>query len=526
MAVRVLVTESIDQVGLARLQAAPDMAVDVQADWSREELAEHIGAYQALIVRSRTWVDAGLLAGAVNLKVVGRAGVGVDNIDVTAATRRGVLVVNAPEANTISTAEHTMAMLLALARHIPTACAALRGGEWSRQRFMGVQLAGKILGVLGLGRIGSEVARRALAMDMQVLAYDPFISPEKAHQLGVTLAGVDQICTKADFVTVHTPLTAETKGLIGRRQLIQAKPGLRLVNCARGGIIDEAALLEALNEGRVAGAALDVFTTEPPTGNPLISHPHVIATPHLGASTSEAQSEAALEVVDAVLAALAGRPVRSAVNGAYLRGLLQDDKGYLDLAERSGRLFAALFDGGYSKLAFTYCGDVAQIDAEALTATILRGLLQPLAPEVNYINAGMLAEERGLIVQETRQPAAAGYTNLLTIQGSGTAGEHLLSVHLTNERLRRIVAIDGYQLHVETQGSMIVARNLDQPGIIGQVGTVLGRHGVNIGFMQVGRKSAGDMAVMVVGIDEPLREAAWRDLCELDVLRDVRLVEW
>lgn len=526
MAVKILVTENIDQAGLKRLEAEPGVSVTLETKWSAAELVASIGEYHALIVRSHTMVDANLLAAATKLKVVGRAGVGVDNIDVTAATHQGILVVNAPEANTTSTAEHTLAMMMALARNIPDACISLRQGQWERSKYMGVQLAGKKLGVLGLGRVGSEVARRAQALDMKVIAYDPFISPERARQLGVSLASVSEVCNAVDFLTVHTPLTAQTRGLVGAGELAGVRPGLRIINCARGGIVDETALLAALNDGRVAGAALDVFNEEPPQGNPLVNHPNVIVTPHLGASTHEAQTEAAIDVVDAVLHALAGQPVRSAVNSPYLRGLQQDNKGYLELTQRVGCVFADLFTGGYSHIELIYDGDITAVDAEALTASALRGILAGQAPEVNYINARMLAEERGIIISEMRRPQASGYTNMVTIRSYGSNGEHSISAHLTEKGLRRLVAIDGYHLNVEAQGEMIIARNLDQPGIIGQVGTALGKHGINISFMQVGRKIPGKLAVMAVGIDQALSAAAWEELINLKALQEVRLVQW
>lgn len=526
MGMKVLVADTIAAEGLARLQAAPGVEVVANGKITPEQLVEQIGEYNALVVRSRTQVTAEVLEAGKKLQIVGRAGVGVDNIDVSAATRRGVLVVNAPEGNTVSTAEHTIAMMAALARHIPQANASLKNGEWARNKFMGVQLAGKTLGVLGLGRVGSEVARRALGMDMQVVAYDPFVTAERARKLGVELGTVDEICKQADFITVHTPLTAETKGLIGPAQFALMKTGVRVINCARGGIIDEAALLAALQDGKVAGAALDVFVDEPPTDSPLLALPQVIATPHLGASTAEAQVGVAVDVVDTILKALDGKPVRTAVNAPYLRGLMQDEKGYLGLAEKVGRLFTALYGGGFERLEFTFAGEAAEIDAQALTAMMLRGILAPLEPDVNYVNAGIIAEERGIQVQEVREPNAGGYTNLITVRGIGPKGERSVSGNLSPEQRRRIVAIDGYRVNVEGEGTMVVAHNLDQPGIIGQVGTVLGEYGINIAFMQVGRKAVGSLAVMVLGIDHDLSDGARTKLLQIDALKDVCVVNW
>ncbi|HHW10048.1 MAG TPA: phosphoglycerate dehydrogenase [Firmicutes bacterium] len=557
MAVNVLIAETIHQAGIDRLRGEPGIVMHIMPDTAGpEELAERLARcrYEALIVRSKTKVTGELLAKAPHLKVVGRAGVGVDNIDVPAATRRGILVVNAPGANTTSTAEHTIAMMLALARRIPAACGSMKAGRWQRQQFMGTQLAGKTLGILGLGRIGREVAKRAAALGMNLLGYDPLLTPDMAHRLGVVLSSVDEICSQADFITVHTPLTAKTKGLIDRDKFAGMKKGIYIINCARGGIIDEEALLEALNDGRVAGAALDVMVHEPPPANhPLVNHPNVVVTPHLGASTEEAQADAAVEVAEAVLAALDGRPVRSAVNGPYLRGLLQDKKGYLDLCERLGALFTNLYNGGYHHLEITYAGEAAEIDSEAMTTILLKGLLAPLTPEVNYINAGLLAEERGFVIRESKSSKSAGYTNLVMIRASvddvdsagfgaassesaagsgGAAGAadlpaiRTLAAHLTAEGKRRLTDIDGYSLHVEEQGMMIIARNQDKPGMIGKVGTVLGRHGINISFMQVGRKRIGDLAVMVIGIDQPLTAEALSDLRSLPDLYDVRVAAW
>ena len=529
MAVKVLVSDGIAPEGMEALRAAEGVEVTDGTGWSREELLARIGEYHGLIVRSATKVDAELIEAARSLQVIGRAGVGVDNVDLAAATRRGIVVINSPEGNTVSTAEHTLAMMLALARRIPQAYVSLvREGKWERSRFVGTQLFGKTLGVIGLGRIGSEVAQRAVALGMKVLAYDPLVNEERAKRVGVTLATIEEICKAADFITVHTPLIRETEGLIGRREFDLMKPGVYVINCARGGIIDEAALYDAIKSGKVAGAALDVFAQEPPKENPLLTLEQVIATPHLGASTHEAQVSVAVDVVRSVVRALAGEPVKYAVNAPALRAAGVDGLApYLKLAERLGHFFTSVFGGNFDRLEVVYRGDAGRFDEEALTSALLKGMLEHmLHGTVNYVNARYLAEERQMRIAVTKEGAGATVSNSITVLGR--LGERVRQVSgiVAGGQRPVITDIDGYAVHVATEGRVLVAYNVDRPGIIGKVGTLLGEYGINIAFMQVGRKEIGSYAVMVLGIDNPLGDEILQRLRGISDLRDVRLVEW
>jgi len=526
----VLVADPISEEGLALLRQQVGIQVDVRPGLTPAELVDCIGQYDGLIVRSATRVTAEVIAAASRLRVIGRAGVGVDNIDVDAATRKGIVVINAPEGNTIATAEHTIAMMFALARWIPQAHAAVsRDRQWDRQRFMGMQVQGKVLGVIGLGRIGSQVARRALALGMEVLAYDPYISSERAKELGVELADVDDICRRAHVITVHTPLTRATENLIGRRQFELMQPGVRIINCARGGIIDEEALYEALEEGKVAGAALDVFRHEPPWDSPLVGHPRVVVTPHLGASTAESQIHVAVDVAAQLVRALRGQPVRNAVNlPALSPEEMEKLAPFLDLAERLGRLYTELVGGGHRRLEIVYSGQLAEMDCAPLTRAVLKGMLDPILHEaVNYVNAPLVARERGIQVAETRQGDAGDYQSLITLRGTnGHTGDRTVAGTLTGRNVPTLVGIDGYRVNVDTSGYLLVARNVDRPGMIGRVGTLLGESAINIAFMQVGRKEVGGHAVMVLGVDDPIPGPVLQQLEQMEDLWDTRLVRW
>ncbi|MBO8141685.1 MAG: phosphoglycerate dehydrogenase [Firmicutes bacterium] len=530
MGVKVLVADRISERGLEVLRREPGVEVDVKTGLAPEDLIGCIGEYDGLIVRSGTRVTEPVIAAARRLRVIGRAGVGVDNIDVEAATRKGIVVINAPEGNTVATAEHTIAMMFALARWIPQAHASMiRDRRWDRQRFTGMQLQGKVLGVIGLGRVGSQVARRAVALGMQVLAYDPYIAPERARELGVEMAEVDDICRRAHVITVHTPLTRATENLIGRRQFELMQPGVRIINCARGGVIDEDALYEALKEGKVAGAALDVFREEPPWNSPLLELDRVVVTPHLGASTTEAQVHVAVDVAAEVLRALKGEPVRNAVNlPALAPEVMERLLPYLDLAERLGRLYTELVGGGHRTIELVYSGQLAELDCGPLTRAVLKGMLDPVLQEaVNYVNAPLVARERGIRVSETRQSSDGDFQSLITVRGSGgPGGERTVAGTLTGRDVPTLVGIDGYRVNVDTPGYLLVARNVDRPGMIGRVGTLLGENRINIAFMQVGRKAVGEVAVMVLGVDDPIPPAVMERLEQVEDLWDTRLVKW
>ena len=496
---RILVTEEIADRGLDLLRAAGH-DVDVRLGLSPDELREAIAGAEGLIIRSATQVDAALLAAAPSLTVVGRAGIGLDNVDVEAATKRGVMVVNAPQSNIVSAAEHTMALLLAQARNIPQAHEALKAGRWERSRWEGVELADKTLGIVGLGRIGRLVAQRALAFGMRLVAYDPFVSADRARQMSVELLPLERLVEESDFVTIHLPKTKDTIGLFGKELLGRAKPGLRLVNVARGGIVDEEALTWAVQEGIVAGAALDVFATEPTTSSSLFELDEVVVTPHLGASTREAQDKAGDTIAEMVQLALAGEFVPFAVNVSAAEAS-ETVRPFLPLAERLGRLFASLVEGQLDSLEICYEGDLADYDTRILTLSVLRGLFGGLSDEpVTYVNAPQLAKDHGVDVREVSCSTPVDYVNLVTLR----AGEHALAGTITGRRGDpRIVMVDDHMTDVPPAAHMLVVRNDDRPGMIGVVGTLLGEAGINIADMDVGRAAEAGSALMVIATTEP-----------------------
>jgi len=492
---RVLVTEEIAEGGLERLRAAGHV-VDVRLGLTPEELLGTVADADALIIRSATQVTAELLAVARCLVVVGRAGIGLDNVDVEAATTRGVMVVNAPQSNVISAAEHTMALLLAQARNVPQAHSALKQGRWERSRWEGVELADKTLGIVGLGRIGKLVAQRALAFGMRLVAYDPFVSAERARQMSVELLPLEQLVAESDFITVHLPKTKETTGLIGRELLSKARSGLRVVNVARGGIVDEDALAEAIRDGVIAGAALDVFAKEPTTQSPLFELESVVVTPHLGASTREAQDKAGDTIAEMVLLALAGEFVPFAVNVSAAEAS-ETVRPFLPLAERLGRLFAPLArTERLDALEVCYEGQIADYDSRILTLSVLKGLFGASSEEpVTYVNAPQLARDRGLEYREVKTATSSEYVNLITVRGGG----HELAGTLAGRRGEaRLVLVDGHQVDLPPSPHMLVVRNDDRPGMIGLVGTVLGEAGVNIADMGLSRSRQPGSALMVL----------------------------
>ncbi|MGE5529563.1 MAG: phosphoglycerate dehydrogenase [Patescibacteria group bacterium] len=522
---KVLVLDGVAEAGIAVLREA-GLETEIKGTPSKDELIGMIGEYDAMIVRSQTKVTAEVIAAAGRLKVIGRAGVGVDNVDVPAATQRGIIVMNAPDGNTISTAEHTVAMIMALSRNIPAAVASLKAGKWDRKSFTGVEVRDKTLGIIGLGRIGTEVARRMQAMGMAILGYDPFLTEERAEKLGVTLASIDDIVARADYITVHTPLTPETKGLLGAEAMAKMKKGVRLINCARGGIIDEAALVAAVKSGKVAGAALDVYNEEPPLNRELIELPQVICTPHLGASTEEAQVNVAIDVAVEMTKALRGEAFKNAVNIPSVRPeVLAVLKPYLPLAEKIGSLLAQLDGGRIAKLEASYLGEIADYDLAPLTTALLTGFLRPLlSDEVNLVNAPLLAKERGLKVVEHKAAAPEDYTSLIRVRIETQKGSRVVAGALFRRNEERIVEIDGYFFDVVPTGYMLVAPHTDKPGIIGKVGTILGDAGINIAYMQVGRKSAGGRAIMVLSVDNTVPEDVLKKIASLEGVEDAKLV--
>ncbi len=493
---RILVTEAIADGGLDRLRAAGH-TVDVQLDLSSSDLLAAIRGVNALIIRSATQVDADLLQAGADLVVVGRAGIGLDNVDVAAATARGVMVVNAPQSNIISAAEHTMALLLAQARNVPQAHAALKDGRWERSKWEGVELADKTLGIVGLGRIGKLVADRARAFQMRLVAYDPFVSADRAKQMGVELLPLDQLVEESDFLTIHLPKTKETAGLINRDVLLKAKSNLRVINVARGGIVVEADLAECIRDGVIAGAALDVFDVEPTTESPLFELPSVVVTPHLGASTREAQDKAGEAIADMVQLALNGDFVPWAVNVDAAEAN-ETIRPFLPLAEALGRLYGSLH--GSSPDSFELCcqGDIAQYDTRILGLAVLKGFFSRISADpVSYVNAPTLAKAAGIVMRETSCTETDEYVNLITLR----CDDHSISGTLAGRRReQRVVEVDGHAFDVPPAQHMLVISNDDRPGVIGTVGLLLGNAGVNIADMDVGRVAAAGTAVMLLAV--------------------------
>ena len=502
--IRVLVTEPLSDRGLDLLREEHE--VDVRTELAAGGLAEAIPGYDALVVRSQTKVDAAVVEAGTSLKVIARAGIGLDNVDVEAATRRGVMVVNAPQSNILSAAEHTMALLLALARNVPQADAALRAGEWDRERFQGVELHGKTLGIVGLGRVGTMVAQRALAFGMRLIAYDPYVSRDRARELSIELMpDLGALLVQADFVTIHLPRTPETEGLIGRQELGLMKEGARIVNTARGGIVEEAALVEALESGRLSGAALDVFTEEPVTEHPLFGLPHAVVTPHLGAATREAQDKAGAAIAEMVRLALRGEFVPYAVNVAAAE-ITEQVRPFLPLAERLGRILTGLAEAPMRRLAVEYVGRVAEADTRVLTLAAVKGALTGVVHEpVSYVNAPTIARERGLEVSERRSPESQDYVNLVLVRASTEAGEVAVGGTLVGPKnAERLVRVYDFDFDIAPSEHMVFFRYEDRPGVIGSVGTILGEAGINIASMEVGRKEAGGLALMCLTVDSPI----------------------
>jgi D-3-phosphoglycerate dehydrogenase len=519
---RVLVTEKIAQSGLDLLAEAGH-EVDVREGLSADELLGAIAGADALIIRSATNVTAEVLAAGTTLQVVGRAGVGLDNVDVTAATERGVMVVNAPTSNILSVAEQAMALLLAQARNIPQAHAALVAGRWERSKWEGVELHGKVLGVVGLGRAGSLVAQRAHAFGMELIGYDPFVSQERARAMGVRLVGMDELVAEADFVSIHTPKTPETVGLFGRDLLAKAKPGIRIVNTARGGIVDEEALADAIRDGIVAGAGLDVFAKEPCTESPLFELPGVVVSPHLGASTEEAQDKAGVTIAEQLLLALAGDFVPYAVNVAA-SDVSDSVRAFMGLAEQLGRFFVGLHDGLPDALDIEYQGDLAQEGTGILTLSALKGIFGGSTDEpVSYVNAPQLAAQRGLQVRESSTATSLDYRSLITLR----SGSHAVAGTLSTAGLRtepRIVMVDDHLVEVAPSPHMLVVRNDDRPGMIGIVGTELGAAAVSISSMAVGPSPRASTAMMVISTTTSAPDAVVEQLRGDEGILDIHRV--
>jgi D-3-phosphoglycerate dehydrogenase len=517
---RILVAESVAQEGVELLRAHHE--VDEKVGLSRDELCAILPDYDALIVRSQVQVDAELIAAGRRLVVIGRAGVGVDNVDLDAATRAGIVVVNAPTGNTIAAAEHTLALLYAVARRVAAADASVRRGEWTRSRFTGVELRGRILGIVGLGKIGQAIAARALAMEMTVLGADPFVSEEQAALHGVELVEFDALLERSDAITLHVPLSRATRGLIGTKELARMKPDAILLNVARGGVIDEAAVAEALRDGRLGGAGIDVFEHEPPSASPLLDAPNTVLTPHLGASTAEAQVLVSEEVAAQILDVLDGRPARYAVNAPLLTPeTARAIAPYLPLAEMLGRFFAQFCRTGVKTLTLEVAGELAGHDGTPLTAAVLRGLIETATTErVNLVNAAALARARGITLVERKTPEAGQFASLLTLSGeSGGLTTTVGGTVAAGEP--RLVRLDDYWLDMTPTASMLLTRHHDRPGTMGRIGLMLGEADVNISAMHLARTAPRADALMILAVDEEVPAEVAAAIRSLEAVLDV-----
>ncbi|HEX9880749.1 MAG TPA: phosphoglycerate dehydrogenase [Candidatus Binatia bacterium] len=514
--IKVLVTDPLPDEGLRVFTETPGFQVDLRPGLPPAELKKCIGAYQGLVIRSGTKVTAEIVEAAENLKVIGRAGVGVENIDIQAASKKGIVVMNTPGGNNVTTAEHAICLMMSLARHIPQAVSSLKSGQWTRQKFTGVELCNKTLGIIGLGNVGRIVAERALGLRMKVLAHDPFVTAENAARLGATLASLDDIYASADFITVHTPLTDETRGLIDQSAFAKMKTGVRIINCARGGIVDEQALVENLRTGKVAGAALDVFVEEPPPADhPLLHMDQVIATPHLGASTDEAQLNVGIEVARQVVDYLARGIIRFGVNVPSVSlELLGTLRPYLILGEKLGSFQVQMLATVPQEVHIEYGGEVAQYDVAPLTLSVLKGILTPIMESsVNYVNAPLVARERGIRVVESKSSRASDFASSISVRVKAQDKEIEVEGAIFGNNNPRIVKINDSYLEAVPEGTILILRNRDVPGVVGTVGTLLGERGINIAGLELGREKAGEIAISLVHVDNSIP----KDL--LDALR-------
>ena len=522
---KILVSDPLGAEGIELLRAKAD--VSVKTGMRPDELLDAVGDYDALIVRSETKVTREIIEAGSRLRVIARAGIGVDNINIDAATSAGIAVVNAPTGNTVAAAEHTMALMLALSRNIPDAHQSLRSGEWRRRDFMGIEVRDKTLGICGLGRVGSEVARRAQAFGMRLVGFDPFVAPDYARRIGVELLPLDRLLAESDFVTLHTPLTSTTRRMIGRNEIANIKPGCRLINVARGELVDEASLLEGLESGRLAGVALDVFDKEPPESGPLLDHPKVVVTPHLGASTEEAQRQVSIEAAEQVLAVLSGEPARNTINAPFVAPEVHAVLApYMPVASVVGRLLTHLADGQVSGITISYWGEIAEHDTRMLQASVLSGLLATVTTGlVNLINAPVLARERGLSITEQHNTVSREYASMIAATLETTNGDVTMAgTSMRNEP--HIVKINDYWLDiVPNTPYLLFVDNQDQPGSIGAVGTIAGHHNINISFMEVGRLRIRGRAMMVIGVDDPVPDHVLEEIRGLSHIYNARLAD-
>jgi D-3-phosphoglycerate dehydrogenase len=524
---RIIVTDKLGDAGLERLNQAEDIEYDIKLQLEKEELLATISEYDAIIVRSGTKVDADLIAAGTNLRVIGRAGIGVDNIDISAASARGIIVMNTPQANAVATAEQALALMLGVSRHTAVAHASLLAGEWRRSEFIGQQLYRKVLGIIGFGRIGRIVAKRALSLGMEILAFDPFVSEEIAKEHGVLLVDLDDLLSQADYITLHTTITPETREIINTGTIAKMKDGVILVNSARGGLINEAALAAALKNGKIAAAAIDVYSQEPPKDNPLIGLPNVLHTPHLGASTVEAQRDVATQIADQVLDALRGIDFRNTVNMPFHAGPdFATLAPHMLLAEKMGILQWVMAPAPIRKVELEVRGEMADRLIRPAAAALLKGLLErSVSDSVNYINAPVLAEENGLKISQTKGLNVVDYPNLISCRVHWQDGQRLLSGVLFGGSEPRLVQIDDYRIDVSPEGTILIMQSRDMPGVIGKIGSILAENEVNIGEWRMGRTSSGGEALSFISLDNEPSEETVAAIREVPAVKNADLIK-
>lgn len=525
---KILVTDSLAPEGLAVFQNAEGFEVDVKIGLKPDELKKICGAYDGWVIRSGTKITAELIDAAGNLKVIGRAGVGYENIDADAATQRGIVVMNTPGGNNVTTGEHTIALMMSMARHIPQAVASLKGGKWERNKFVGVELCNKTIGVIGLGNVGRIVAERAAGLRMKVIGFDPFIAPENVARMGVEPGTLEEIFTKADFITVHVPLTPDTQGLIDKAAFAKMKTGVRIINCARGGIIDEQDLADAIQSGKVAAAALDVYVDEPPgADHPLVKLDQVITTPHLGASTDEAQLNVAIAVAEQMVDFLARGVVRYAVNVPSVSPeLLEVLRPYLTLAEKLGSLHSQMAGALPKEVQIEYRGDVTQYNVAPLTLAVLKGLLSPVMESaVNYVNAPVVAKERGIKIVESKGEGVGDFTSSIVVKAKNGKQDLEVEGAIFGAKHPRIVRVNDFYLEAVPSGYILILQNRDVPGVVGAVGTILGNNGINIAGMELGRSEKGGNAISFTHVDEMVSKKAIDELLALPQIVSAELVK-
>lgn len=524
---KVLVSDNLAETGIEALSGVPELEVEVNTSLTHDELRHVIRDFDALVIRSGTKVTADIIEAADNLKVIARAGIGLDNVDVSAASKRGIVVMNTPEGNVITTAEHAIAMILAVSRNIPQATASMKDGKWEKKRFRGKEVFHKVLGIIGVGRIGRIVADRAMGLKMNVVAYDPYITAEVVEKLGIKAVPLEELYARADYITVHTPMTQETRGFINAEAFKKMKKGVYVINCARGGIVDEAALYDAIQSGIVSGAALDVFAVEPPKDNPLLTLDQVVVTPHLGASTDEAQENVAIAVAEQVIDYLRTGTIRNAVNAPNIDGaVLATLRPYLSLAEKLGLLLTQISPGAIKEVSIEYIGEVTEVDTRPLTLSMLKGLLTPILGDmVNFVNVPVHVKERNIKVTESLRMEAEDFTNLISVCVKTSEATNVVAGTIFGKKDLRVVRINDFRLEAATEGYVLLIYNIDTPGTIGAIGSCLGRHNINISMMNVGQILERGENIIFLRTDSAVPRHVIQDLLALENVNVVQALE-